>query len=180
MSLTSDTMERLLQLDTSLCIRCNRIHRHRALIALLRLCSRLGDGLFWYTLMLILPLAAGWQGLLASLHLSLTGILCVLIYKSLKGRTLRPRPYVNNPDITRVMAPLDQYSFPSGHTLHAVAFTLISLAHYPGLWPLLAPFTALVALSRPVLGLHYPSDVLAGAAVGAIIAGINLLLWNIL
>ena len=180
MSLTSDAVQRLLQLDTCLCIRCNRIHQHRPMVAVLRACSRLGDGLFWYALMLTLPLLAGWEGLRASLHLSLTGILCVLLYKYLKGRTVRPRPYVNNPDIKRVMAPLDQYSFPSGHTLHAVAFTLITLAHFPGLWPLLVPFTGLVALSRPALGLHYPSDVLAGAAIGGLIASGNLVLWNFL
>ncbi|MAT66174.1 MAG: phosphatase PAP2 family protein [Gammaproteobacteria bacterium] len=178
MFLTSDAMQRLLHLDTSLCILCNRIHQRRFLTAVLRACSRLGDGIFWYGLMLTLPLFAGWGGLRASVHLNLTGILCVLLYKYLKGRTVRPRPYVNNPDIKRVMAPLDQYSFPSGHTLHAVAFTLIALAHFPALWPLLVPFTLLVALSRPALGLHYPSDVLAGAAIGATIAGLNLVLWN--
>lgn len=180
MSLTSDTMQRLLHLDTSLCIRCNRIHQHRRVVAVLRACSRLGDGIFWYGLMLTLPVVAGWPGLCASLHLSLTGILCVLLYKYLKGQTVRSRPYVNNPDIKLVMAPLDQYSFPSGHTLHAVAFTLVALAHFPALWPVLVPFTLLVALSRPALGLHYPSDVLAGAAVGALIAAGNLVLWTIL
>lgn len=180
MPLASDTLQRLLHLDTSLCLRCNRMQHYRPLVAVLRTCSRLGDGIFWYGLMLALPLADGWEGLGASLHLSLTGILCVLLYKYLKGRTVRPRPYVNNPGIKLLMAPLDQYSFPSGHTLHAVAFSLVALFHYPGLWPVLVLFTGLVALSRPALGLHYPSDVLAGAAVGAMIAGCNLFLWNIL
>ena len=58
-------------------------------------------------------------------------------------------------------------AFPSGHTLHAVAFTLVALAHYPVLAWLLMPFTASVAVSRVVLGLHYPSDVLAATAIGS-------------
>jgi undecaprenyl-diphosphatase len=65
---------------------------------------------------------------------------------------------------------LDRFSFPSGHTLHAVAFTLIACAYYPALWVILVPFTLVTAVSRVALGLHYPSDVLAGAALGALIA----------
>ena len=42
-----------------------------------------------------------------------------------------------------------------------VVFSLTALAYFPMLAPLLVPFTLLVAMSRVVLGLHYPSDVLA-------------------
>ena len=72
--------------------------------------------------------------------------------------------------------PLDQFSFPSGHTLHAVVFATVAIADYPQLAFLPIPFAFLVALSRMVAGLHYPSDVLAGAAIGAAIADISLVL----
>jgi len=72
--------------------------------------------------------------------------------------------------------PLDAFSFPSGHTLHAAAFSIIAISYYPALAWLLIPFSVLVALSRVVLGLHYPSDVLAGAALGAIIARVSFCL----
>jgi undecaprenyl-diphosphatase len=62
--------------------------------------------------------------------------------------------------------PLDEFSFPSGHTLQAVSFTIIALAWYPLLAPLLLGFTSLVAASRVILGLHYPSDVLAAIGIG--------------
>jgi membrane-associated phospholipid phosphatase len=63
---------------------------------------------------------------------------------------------------------------PSRHTLHAVAFTTIALGYYPQLFWLLFPFTLLVALSRMVLGLHNPGDVLAGILLGVLAAGLTL------
>jgi undecaprenyl-diphosphatase len=70
--------------------------------------------------------------------------------------------------------PLDEFSFPSGHTLHAVSFTIVALGWFPLLAPLLVPFTALVAASRVVLGLHYPSDVIAAIGIGGMLGGISL------
>jgi undecaprenyl-diphosphatase len=51
-----------------------------------------------------------------------------------------------------------------------VCFTWIATAHFPELGWVLVPFAALVAASRVVLGLHYPSDVLAGAVIGGGVA----------
>ncbi|HEX9450981.1 MAG TPA: phosphatase PAP2 family protein [Burkholderiales bacterium] len=65
---------------------------------------------------------------------------------------------------------------PIGPTLHAVSFTTIASASYPQLSWFLIPFTFRIALSRMALGLHYPSDVLAGIAIGALVAGISLCL----
>ena len=93
---------------------------------------------------------------------------------SAKRWTRRPRPFARDGRIRAWVAPLDEFSFPSGHTLHAVAFTLVALAHYPGLAPLLIPFAACVAASRVVLGLHYPSDVLAATVIGSVLAGLSI------
>ena len=83
---------------------------------------------------------------------------------------MRQRPYLLHGGITLGTAPLDRCSFPSGHTLHAVAFTVVALAYYPQLAWLLIPFASFVAVSRVILGLHYPSDVVAGAVIGALLA----------
>ena len=63
---------------------------------------------------------------------------------------------------------------PSDHTLYAVAFTTVASAGDPQLVWLLVPFTLLIALSRTVVGLHYPADVTTGGSLGAFVAGIAL------
>jgi undecaprenyl-diphosphatase len=87
-----------------------------------------------------------------------------------KHSTVRSRPYEANPLVLARASVLDRFSFPSGHTLHAIAFSLVACSYYPGLGILLWGFTLLTALSRVALGLHYPSDVIAGGALGGLIA----------
>ena len=104
------------------------------------------------------------------------GLVALTLYRYLKSHLARQRPYLQHGGITLATAPLDRYSFPSGHTLHAVSFTLVALSYYPELAPLLVPFAVLVAMSRVILGLHYPSDVMAGALLGALLARASWLL----
>jgi undecaprenyl-diphosphatase len=163
-------MNRLQQWDVDLCIRINRISGRRPLEWFFRAVSRLGNGVFWYSLMLVLPTAYGAVGWQASLHMLLSALPALLIYKVLKKTTSRQRPCKVHPRIRQKTAALDQFSFPSGHTLHAVNFTLVCGHYLPELLLPLGLFSALVALSRPVLGLHYPSDVVAGAVLGALVA----------
>jgi len=148
---------------------CRWIHRaghYRPVRSLFAGVSRLGDGLIWYTLLLILPVAAGKAGLVAALSMAAGALTGLLIYKALKAVLVRERPFISHPDIDCLTAPLDRYSFPSGHTLHAVFFAVVASAWFPVLGPALFVFAALVALSRPVLGLHYPTDVAVGALIG--------------
>lgn len=167
---------RICAIDSALCLRINRTSRHLWVRRFFRLVSRLGDGVFWYAIMIGILLSEGSAGLLPCLHIGATGLCAVLLYKWLKGRTLRPRPYEVHQDIALTGIPLDRFSFPSGHTLNAVALGAMILSYYPALMALVLPFIVLVALSRVVLGLHYPSDVGAGAVIGALIAGLMLLL----
>lgn len=154
--------------------RVNRANRHRSWSLLFGAASRLGDGLLWYLLMLVLPFVYGRQELRLSLAMVGCGVASTLVYMLLKAATRRQRPCAEPGDMTLTVAPLDVFSFPSGHTLHAVAFTLLAGWFHPELLWVLLPFTGLVAASRVVLGLHYPSDVLVGAALGTGMAALTI------
>lgn len=169
-------LARLEDAEVRFCLRANRSCDTRMVLLLFAAVSRLGDGVFWYGLMLALPLRYGEPGLLVSLQLAATGVVGLVIYRALKERLVRERPCAINPRIRAGARALDRYSFPSGHTLHAVAFTLVACSAFPALGWLLLPFAALVAMSRVVLGLHYPSDVAAGALLGALLAYLALAL----
>lgn len=163
-------------LEQALCVRINRGCRYSTVRRLLAAVSRLGDGVFWYALMLGLALS-GQEGATTAAQMAMTGVIGAILYKQLKSRLVRERPYVGHAAILVGTAPLDQYSFPSGHTLHAVSFTTVAVANVPELFPVLLPFTLLVAISRVVLGLHYPTDVAAGALIGLLLASSTLWLW---
>ncbi|HEX9396637.1 MAG TPA: phosphatase PAP2 family protein, partial [Burkholderiales bacterium] len=157
-----------------LSVRMNGVLRYPPLLHFFRAVSWLGNGIFWYSLMLTLLVQRGNEAVPAVLHMAAVGVACTLAYALLKRGTVRPRPYQVMPAIAAGALPLDAYSFPSGHTLHAVAFTIVAASYYPGHAGLLGAFAALTAASRIVLGLHYPSDVLAGAAIGGGIAAASL------
>lgn len=166
--------ERLTLHDAGWCLRTNRWCARTGVLRYFAAISRLGDGVFWYALMLGMIAFGGAKGPQAAGHMAATGVASLLLYKLLKRWTRRPRPFASDVRIKAWVAPLDEFSFPSGHTLHAVAFTLIALAYYPQLAWVLIPFSASVAVSRVVLGLHYPSDVLAATGIGVGLAGVSI------
>lgn len=156
--------------EYGLCRRVNRFASTPTIRQIFRVASRLGDGVAWYVLIFALPLLYGAAGLQAAIVMTFTGIAGVALYKGLKHTVVRERPFITHLGISVGAAPLDRYSFPSGHTLHAVSFTWQAIAAFPELSWVLAPLAALIAGSRVVLGLHYPTDVLAGGGIGALLA----------
>lgn len=159
-------LQLLNELEAPVCRAAARPGRRLGVQRAFALISRLGDGVFWYSLIAILPLVDGLDGLTAGLHMLVTAGVALALYKSLKGVTRRERPCNSAAEITALVPPLDRYSFPSGHTLHAVSFTTVAIHYYPELAWVLVPFTVLVASSRVILGLHYPTDVLVATAIG--------------
>jgi undecaprenyl-diphosphatase len=144
----------------------HRIANWPIVVYSLVLASRLGDGPAWVALIALLPLTAGPTGTACAMQMGGVGLLNLAIYRYVKRRVCRPRPFTCCPGIRACTHPLDDFSFPSGHTLHSVAFSIVLGYHFPFAVWIAGPFALLVAASRMVLGLHYPSDVAVGAAIG--------------
>lgn len=159
-------MGRLDNAELRWCVAFNRAVGLAGLRRTFQVASRLGDGVVWYLLIALLPLMYGRGGMETALRMAIAGLAGLLLYKALKRRLVRERPFITHSAITRAAAPLDRFSFPSGHTLHAVSFTAIAVGAFPVLGFVLVPLALIIALSRVVLGLHYPSDVAAGALLG--------------
>ena len=167
-------MARVDAAEYGLCCRLNRAAQRPLPRRMFQVASRLGDGIVWYVLILALPVLYGPGAVKPAIAMAMSGLLGVVLYTFLKRLFVRERPFITHRAISQAAAPLDRYSFPSGHTLHAVSFTWQACAHFPELGWVLLPLTALIAGSRVVLGLHYPTDVLAGATIGAALAGLGL------
>jgi undecaprenyl-diphosphatase len=143
----------------------------------LKVASRLGDGWVWFGALLGVALAGGNTGASAAIRLFGVGATDLVLYRIIKRWIARPRPAGSGTGIIERVRPLDVFSFPSGHVMHAVACSVVLTAYYPMAAAVVWPLTILIALSRVILGLHYPSDVVAGAALGATVA---LMSFNLL
>ncbi len=173
---TAQLFRRVDAFEHAWCLRLNRGCSQPAVRDVFSAISKLGDGVFWYALILLLPFIYGESALYPALRMAAVGFIGVGLYKYLKSRLVRERPYISLAGIVPGTRALDRYSFPSGHTLHAVSFTTLAVNSFPELAVLLVPFATLIAASRVVLGLHYPSDVAAGALIGAALATLSLVL----
>ncbi len=166
----TDVVRRFDAAELSLCLYFNRGCARRSVRDFFGVISRLGDGVLWYVLIVTLPVLHPAVSAAFSMLMAVTGLAGVLAYKLLKRTLVRERPFINCSTIRLGTAPLDRYSFPSGHTMHAVSFTTLVTSVFPEAGLVLVPFTVLVAASRVVLGLHYPTDVAAGALLGFALA----------
>jgi len=128
--------------------------------------TRGGDGWLWYAMGVMILLFGGADRFRAVGAGVLAEGIGVAIFLRLKKWTGRRRPGTYEPHCWASLLPPDQFSFPSGHTITAFAVAVSLSLFYPSLTIGLLFCAASVAASRILLGMHFLSDVLAGAAIG--------------
>jgi len=128
--------------------------------------TRGGDGWLWYALGLAILLFGAEQRFAALGAAGLSSVLSILLFLWLKRLTGRRRPCQIERHCWATLLPPDQFSFPSGHTMTAFAVAVPLALFYPNLTGGLFFCALSIATSRILLGMHFLSDVLAGALIG--------------
>jgi undecaprenyl-diphosphatase len=128
--------------------------------------TRGGDGWLWYAMGLAILLFGGEQRFAALGAAGLSSVLSILLFLWLKRFTGRRRPCQIEPHCWATLLPPDQFSFPSGHTMTAFAVAIPLSLFYPELTIGLFFCALSIAMSRILLGMHFLSDVVAGALIG--------------
>jgi undecaprenyl-diphosphatase len=129
--------------------------------------TRSGDGGLWCALGIAVALFGGPERFRALLAAILAVAAGIALFLELKRVFRRKRPCEMEPHCWADLLPPDQFSFPSGHTITAFAVTAALAGFYPEMLPGLLFCAISIAASRVVLGMHFLSDVLAGAGLGA-------------
>ncbi len=128
----------------------------------------------------ILPLIMGWGfymckwqfvKVLIAVGLAV-GLADLIAYRGIKSMVSRPRPF-QNAEISNWVRPVGEAhgsSFPSNHAANCFAGAGVLSWYFHRSRYYFYSLAALIAISRPALGVHYPSDVLAGMILGLIVA----------
>jgi len=135
----------------------------RALSAVLNATNRLCDGWIYLPILLWLMLLGVWRLMVVA---ALGAAVSFLLYFSAKPRIARMRPCHFAEHLSTGMRCLDQYSFPSGHCMTlSVVGVLLCWQHHSAI-PVLAAMVLLLSWARIAVAHHYPTDLIAGIAVG--------------
>ena len=131
--------------------------------------TRGGDGWLWYAMAAAVLLDGGPGRFRAVLAAVLAVAVGIASFLQLKRVCNRRRPCALEPHCWATLLPPDQFSFPSGHTITAFSVAVSLSVFYPAAVLGLLFCAASVAVSRIVLGMHFLSDVIAGAAIGTLL-----------
>ena len=136
--------------------------------------TRAGDGWLWYAQAPVILLFGGHARFFCEGAAGLGAAASIGTFQILKRKTGRKRPCALGLHSWATLLPPDQFSFPSGHTMTAFAISVPLIHFYPELLPILLFCSLSVAASRLILGMHFLSDVLAGAAIGCLLGYLSL------
>lgn len=126
----------------------------------------------WMGIAVLLTIFGGAKGRRTAVEgMVAVGVNSFVVNIPLKSAVRRKRPTDVVPEERRLAKP-DSYSFPSGHTASAAAFSGVVGKAYPKLWLPINGLAAMVGFSRVYTGVHFPGDVLGGWIVGKGVASL--------
>jgi len=156
-------IERVSDLDLHFSKMIVGLRLHPRLRTILKFFVRIGDGWFWIPVVCCIFLEKSLPDFVEITRHCLTALgISLSFYWLLKRTVRRLRPFQRLPAATAELSPLDQFSFPSGHTMNNLAIGLVIGHYFPLLlWPMVL-LPIMWGLFRVHFGLHFVSDILAG------------------
>lgn len=163
--------DRMIEIDGQILIWIQENLRYAFLTPIVKFITHLGDaGIFWILLTLGLLIFKKTRKVGVMSAVALLGALLIdnIILKNLVGRI---RPYEVVDGLQCLIGAQKDFSFPSGHTGSSFASAVVCFKELPKRYgiPLLV-LAFLIAFSRLYVGVHYPTDVLAGMVIGTLVA----------
>lgn len=160
-------MNFLLHLDGNILLYIQEYIRHDWMNPFWEFITSLGNaGWFWLALSLVLliPKRTRGMGAAALLAIIIGALITNVVLKNLVART---RPYEVVDGLKILIKRPHDYSFPSGHACASFAAAAVYYRMAPKRWGISVVILAsLIAFSRLYVGVHYPTDVLAGILIG--------------
>lgn len=164
-------MEALLNLDGGFLMFLQESVRNPILNSIMIFITTLGDGGFiWIaaTIVLLIPRKTRKVGIMSAV--ALLGSL-IINNNIIKNLVQRPRPFVTFTDLRILIPTPSEFSFPSGHTSSSFAAAAVFYRFFPKRLGIPAIVLAgLIGFSRLYVGVHYPTDVLAGVIMGILLS----------
>jgi undecaprenyl-diphosphatase len=160
-------IDRFIMIDAGLSLAVFRLTGRRFLDRTMRLFSRAGDGYLYPAVAAAVWIRVPEAGVRFTLSMAVAFAVELAVQKALKHGLKRLRPCLAVPGVRNLVPFPDVFSFPSGHTAGAFLAAVQVSSLVPGLSAPLFTVAALIGASRVYNGVHYPSDVAAGAALGS-------------
>ncbi len=173
-------MQQLVELDGNILLWIQEHLRCDVMTAIMKVVTMLGDkGIFLIAVavLLIAYRPTRKAGMAAMLGLVINLLIVNVWLKNMVDRT---RPYYVVEGLNCLLPPQWDSSFPSGHTSHAFVMVVVIWSTLKRKYGVIALVMAiLIAFSRLYLGVHYPSDVLAGVVIGILsgLASVIIVKW---
>ena len=173
-------LETLLNLDGGFLLFLQESVRNPILDSIMIFITSLGNGgMIWIaaTILLLIPKKTRKAGVMSAV--ALLGSL-IINNNIVKNIVQRPRPFVTFTDLQIIIPTPSEFSFPSGHTSSSFAAAAVFYRHLPKKLGLPAVILAgLIGFSRLYVGVHYPTDVIAGVLMGILLSYLAEYLVNL-
>lgn len=167
-------LQQLANYDQRIFLWCASLCRSRNLPGYTRIISHSGDGYLQVLMPLLIIAIVGHDALPFLKLIVFSFAIERSLYWLLKNNLKRKRPEAALPTFKATISASDEFSFPSGHTSAAFLLAILVSSYIPALSTVMFIWASSVSISRVILGVHFPADIIAGICLGSSVAWLSI------